>query len=71
MYKRQVLTWGRLWQTEAFKVLDFEQVVTRPDGPSLKTTRCPIRIDGQVYKSPLGAPRVGQHTESIAREYSL
>jgi len=67
----EVLTWGRLWQTEAFKVLDFEQVVTRPDGPSLKTTRCPIRIDGQVYKSPLGAPRVGQHTESIAREYSL
>ena len=67
----EVLTWERLWQTEAFQALDFEQEVTRPDGPSLKTTRCPIRIDGEVYKCPLGAPRVGQHSDAIREEFQL
>lgn len=67
----EVLTWERLWASEAFRVLDFEQVVVREDGPSLTTTRCPIRIDGEMYKSPLGAPRVGQHTKQIVREFDL
>jgi CoA:oxalate CoA-transferase len=67
----EVLSWQQLWQTEAFRALDFEQVVTREDGPPLKTTRCPIRIDGQIYKAPLGAPRVGQHTDRINEEFAL
>lgn len=67
----EVLDWSRLWKTEAFKQLDFEQDVTRDDGPTLRTTRCPIRIDGQVYKASRGAPRVGQHTREIQTEFSL
>lgn len=67
----EVLDWDRLWKTEAFKQLDFEQNVTRDDGPTLRTTRCPIRIDGQVYKASRGAPRVGQHTREIQTEFSL
>ncbi len=67
----EVLSWPRLWQTDAFKALDFEQQVTRDDGPTLRTTRCPIRIDGELYKSPRGAPRVGQHTSQIQTEFSL
>lgn len=67
----EVLSWPRLWESEGFKALDFEQVVTREDGPSLRTTRCPITIDGQTPRSPLGAPRVGQHTGRIREEFGL
>jgi len=45
--------------------------VQREDGPAMKTTRCPITIDGARFKSQLGAPRVGQHTEKIVKEYGL
>lgn len=67
----EVLDWSRLWQTEAFRALDFVQEVTRDDGPTLRTTRCPIRIDGELYKSSRGAPRVGQHTRAIQTEFQL
>jgi CoA:oxalate CoA-transferase len=67
----EVLSWEKLWQTDAFKVLDWVQDVTRDDGPTLRTTRCPITIDGQHFKSPIGAPRVGQHTTQIQTEFSL
>lgn len=67
----EVLSWPKLWQTDAFKALDFEQAVTRDGGPTLRTTRCPITIDGQHFKSPRGAPRVGQHTAAIQSEFSL
>ena len=67
----EVLSWEKLWQTDAFKVLDWVQDVTRDDGPTLRTTRCPITIDGQHFKSSKGAPRVGQHTQQIQTEFSL
>jgi len=67
----EVLSWPKLWQTDAFKALDFEQAVTRDGGPTLRTTRCPITIDGEHFKSPRGAPRVGQHTAAIQSEFSL
>ncbi len=67
----KVLSWEELWQTEAFQALDFVQEVKRDESISLKTTRCPIRIDGGVYKSSLGAPRIGQHTSVIEKEFNL
>lgn len=66
-----VLSWERLWQTEAFKALDFVQEVQRDDGPAMRTTRCPITIDGERFQSRRGAPRVGQHTAAIQTEFSL
>jgi CoA:oxalate CoA-transferase len=66
-----VLTWERLRETEAYRFLDFEQTVIRENATSLTTTRCPIRVDGEIYKSPLGAPRVGQHTTEICKEFAL
>jgi len=67
----EVLSWSQLWETEAFRALDFVQHVTRDDGPTLRTTRCPITIDGERLKSSLGAPRVGQHTAQIQAEFNL
>jgi CoA:oxalate CoA-transferase len=66
-----VFTWPKLLQHEGFKVLDMLQTVRRTNGATLVTTRCPIRVDGEIYKSSLGAPRVGEHTEEIAREFGL
>ena len=67
----EVLSWPKLWETEAFRALDFIQEVTRDDGPTLRTTRCPITIDGERYTASRGAPRVGQHTTAIQTEFSL
>jgi crotonobetainyl-CoA:carnitine CoA-transferase CaiB-like acyl-CoA transferase len=66
-----VFTWPRLVKHEAFHALDMVQDVTCRDGSVLRTTRCPIRIDGEIYKSSNGAPRVGQHTDSITEEFDL
>ena len=67
----EILSWEALWRTEAFSQLDFVQEVTRDDGPTLRTTRCPITIDGERFKSSRGAPRVGQHTAVIQQEFAL
>jgi crotonobetainyl-CoA:carnitine CoA-transferase CaiB-like acyl-CoA transferase len=66
-----VFTWSRLMKHDAFKALDMVQDVMCSDGSILRTTRCPIRIDGEIYKSSNGAPRVGQHTEDITGEFDL
>lgn len=65
----EVLDWKKLWATESFQILDFVQNIQRESGPTMPTTRCPIRIDGERYKSPKGAPRVGQHTARIRAEF--
>jgi len=67
----EVLTWRDLFSHAAFAQLDWVMEIRREDGPAMKTTRCPITIDGVRFKSPLGAPRVGQHTETIAKEFGL
>jgi crotonobetainyl-CoA:carnitine CoA-transferase CaiB-like acyl-CoA transferase len=66
-----VFTWRRLIEHEAFEVLDMVQEIACRDGSILRTTRCPIRIDGEIYKSADGAPAVGQHTEDITEEFEL
>ena len=66
-----VFTWSRLLNHDAFKALDMVQEVICRDGSVLRTTRCPIRVDGEIYKSSNGAPRVGQHTEDITDEFDL
>jgi crotonobetainyl-CoA:carnitine CoA-transferase CaiB-like acyl-CoA transferase len=66
-----VLTWQRLRAHEAFQTLNMTQHVSRANGASLETTRCPIRIDGELLTSSLGAPKVGEHTAQIADEFSI
>jgi len=66
-----VLSWERLRRTEGYRVLDMEQEIFCPAGTPLKTLRCPIRIDGAISKSPLGAPAIGQHTADIDAELGI
>ena len=66
-----VLTWDRLIAHDGFKVLDFLQTVDSRPGAKMRTTRCPIRIDGEMFISPVAAPRIGEHNASIESEFDL
>jgi CoA:oxalate CoA-transferase len=66
-----VLTMRLLVEHEGFKVLDMVQEVTRPGCATMRTLRCPIRLDGQLLKSGKGAPRLGADTENIRSEFLL
>lgn len=67
----EILSWEKLRATEGYRVLQMEQTVLCPGGTPLRTLRCPIRIDGERYTSPQGAPAIGQHTASLRAEFSL
>ncbi|MFC7396876.1 CaiB/BaiF CoA transferase family protein [Chelatococcus sp. GCM10030263] len=66
-----VLTWPRLVAHDGFNALGMLQEVVNARGAKLVTTRCPIRIDGKRLATPRGAPKVGEHTEEIRREYAI
>jgi CoA:oxalate CoA-transferase len=66
-----VLNWEQLMNHEGFKVLEMVQEITRPDGVTMKTTRCPIRINGERLKSPKAAPKVGENNEQLEQEFNL
>lgn len=63
-----VLRYDELRAQEGYRVLDVEQIVTRPGAPPVRTLRCPIRIDGARLTGADAAPRVGQDTERIRAE---
>jgi len=64
-----VLDWNRLFEHDGFKVLEMVQQVTMVDGYSYRTTRCPIRIDGEMLYSAKGSPKLGQDNDAIIKEF--
>ena len=67
----EVLDWPTLRATEAFQQLAMLQTLTDGRGIEILTTRSPVRLDGSVLTSERLAPRVGQHTETIQKEFGL
>ncbi|MDB4860000.1 CoA transferase [Alphaproteobacteria bacterium] len=67
----EVLEWDKLLQDQGFKVLDMIQEIKRPDGLSIKTLRCPIRINNEISKSSIAAPKIGENTLPICEEFNL
>jgi crotonobetainyl-CoA:carnitine CoA-transferase CaiB-like acyl-CoA transferase len=67
----EVLNYEQSLQHEGYKVLGMRQEVTLPDGSSLSTTRCPIRINGEKLYSDVAAPRPGAQTEMINQQFDL
>lgn len=63
-----VLDWDRLTAHDGFKVLNMLQRVYMGDGFGYDTTRCPIRIDGDLLTSTKGSPKLGEHTAQILEE---
>ena len=64
-----VLNYEQLFKEDGFKVLEFTQQVEMLDGYSYKTTRCPIKIDGEYFTSTKGSPKLGQDNERIINEF--
>jgi CoA:oxalate CoA-transferase len=69
-----VLNLHELVGHDGFKALDMAQSVERAGldggGPvTIKTTRSPLRFDGEPIKNPTGAPHLGEHTEALRREF--
>ena len=69
-----VLTLPELVEHEGFAAIDMAQDVTRAglDGGApvtIRTTRSPLRFDGRTNKVAAGAPRLGEHTEALRREF--
>ena len=66
----KVFDYDMLIEEEGFKVLEMVQEI-RAGELFIRTTRCPIRVDGQLLKSEKGAPALGEHTASINEEFNL
>jgi CoA:oxalate CoA-transferase len=67
----EVLDWPKLITSEAFQQLSMLQTLTNSSGVKVTTTRCPIRLDGGILTSERLAPKVGQHSEAIRKEFNL
>ncbi len=63
-----VMDWKTLFSEEGFKVLEMIQTVVMSDGFEYKTTRCPIKIDGEYLTSSVGSPKLGENTKAIVKE---
>jgi len=67
----EVLDWPKLCATQAFEQLAMLQTLKDGEGIEILTTRIPIRVDESLLTSERLAPRVGQHTEKIQKEFVL
>lgn len=67
----RVLDIEALMEEEGYKVLEMEMKVRTSQGHEVKTTRCPIRVNGEILQSEKGAPFLGEHNDAIAREFGL
>lgn len=66
-----VMDWETLFKQDGFKELDMIQEVIMGDGYRYKTTRCPIKIDGEYFTSSIGSPKLGEHSMQIISDYNL
>ncbi len=55
----EVFTYEQTLQHEGYRVLGMQQEVKLPDGGSLTTTRCPIRINNTKYQLPAKCLAIG------------
>jgi CoA:oxalate CoA-transferase len=66
-----VLNYDQLVKEEGYRLLNMELTVTTSTGVQVKTTRCPISVDGKLLAAKKGAPRLGEHNEAIEEEFEL
>ena len=67
----KVLDWETMVKHEGFKILDMVQRIHRDDGLNIETLRCPIKIDGEIFKSKKAAPKIGNDNNNIKKEFGI
>ncbi len=66
-----VLDYDGLSKEEAYRELNMELNVKTNNNLSVTTTRCPIRVDGELLLSRKGAPSLGEHNKEIEQQFGL
>ena len=66
-----VYNYDALMKEEGYRVLNMEITTTTSSGLKVKTTRCPIRVDGKMLTHNPGAPQLGEHNEEIDLKFEL
>jgi CoA:oxalate CoA-transferase len=66
-----VLDYDALVKEEGYKILEMEMIVTSSNGIQVKTTRCPIKVNGKVLTNNLGAPLLGEHNSFINEKFQI
>ncbi|TXE07035.1 CoA transferase [Seonamhaeicola algicola] len=66
-----VFDYKTLLNHEAYNVLQWDQKIQLLSGEQVHTTRCPIRVNDKRLFAEKPAPRVGQHTDAIIKEFNL
>ena len=67
----KVMDYQDLMQQIGYKVLEMELKVKTSNGLSIRTTRCPLHVDGDIARSELGAPLLGEHNGLIDAQFGL
>lgn len=67
----KVLNYEMLMQEEGYQCLQMELEVKTSNGLVVKTTRCPIRVDGTMLASTKGAPLLGEHNAEIEKQFRI
>jgi crotonobetainyl-CoA:carnitine CoA-transferase CaiB-like acyl-CoA transferase len=62
-----VLDWPQLVRHEGFAALELTQEIESPEHGVMRTTRCPLRVDGALLTSARGAPALGADNEEVLR----
>ena len=67
----RVMNYNDLINEEGYKVLNMDLSVKTSSGLHITTTRCPIRVDGNILTSSKGAPLLGEHNEQIEKQFLI
>jgi CoA:oxalate CoA-transferase len=67
----KVMNYEQLSGEEGYKLLQMQLQVETSNGLSVTTTRCPIRVDGEMLVSKIGAPLLGEHNEKIEKQFGI
>jgi len=71
IWAAELKNWKKLKGEQGYKQLELEQFIKTNNQKTIKTTRCPIRFDGEILWGMSAAPELGQHTDEIQKEFSL
>ena len=66
-----VMDYDKLVNEPGYRILNMEITVQTGNGLSVKTTRCPIRVDGRLLVSSKGAPVLGEDNKKIEKQFGL
>ncbi len=65
LWAMEVLDWKKLTNHAGYQALQMEQSIYTANKKEIRTTRCPIRINGKILTSGKAAPALGENNAEI------